>query len=153
VRAMMRARASTVTEGARGAGRRGRWPGAAALALVCGLLSLSGCPESSSCQGLGEPCQLLCCGGLNCSDTGYGFRCTKSCQCHGSGLCASTQFQEGCPQGSACFVEPGRADGKGTCVQLCDTSPCQPGQVLCDTTDGGAECHEVPAADMLAPPG
>jgi hypothetical protein len=124
-----------------------RWFGVV-LALV-----LSGCPDSNNCPGLGDPCTVLCCSGLSCRATDTGGTCGKSCRCHGSAICASTQFQEGCPQGSACLAKA--SDGTGECVRLCDTSPCSPGQVVCeDPHDAGITCSIVPPlADLGAPRG
>lgn len=118
-----------------------------ALSALCCAALLAACSDSTSCAGVGESCQVFCCANLSCHSGVAGDYCTKGCRCRGSSVCAPSTFEEGCPQGSACLARA--ADGTGECVQLCDRSPCRPGQLLCTTWgDAGIGCSVVPLPDL-----
>ena len=113
-------------------------------ALCC---SVGGCSDPATCAGVGESCQVFCCSNLTCHVSATGGYCTRGCRCHGSSICAPTTFDEGCPQGSACLAKA--SDGTGECVRLCDSSPCKPGEVLCDNAnDAGIACQVIPPPDL-----
>jgi hypothetical protein len=122
----------------------------------CLLLVLTACPSSmngSQCAAVGESCEIFCCTSLSCHATDRGGYCTKGCRCHGGGsICAPATFEDGCPQGAVCLAAA--SDGTGECVRLCESSPCNSGEVFCgNPADGGLDagitCALVPPPDML----